>query len=595
MKKKVIIGDGIKLDVSRLIETRLLVQANSGGGKSWLLRRLLEQTHGSVQQIIIDMEGEFSTLREKYDYILASDDDGDVPISVKSAKLFAKKLLELNVSAIIDLYELKPRERLSYVRLFIDGLINAPKRLWHPAIIVIDEANHLCPQKGQAESAESIISLCQRGRKRGFCAVLATQRISMLDKNAAAECNNKLIGRTGLDVDRKRASEELGFVTKEQVISLRSLKAGEFFAFGPAISTEVIKLKVGGVTTTHPKAGRRIATGSTPPTTKIKNILHKLVDLPQEAAKELKTLQDRDDEIKQLRLEIKNLNREIKRLSSDDGEKVLKAIYKKDLNNVKLGHKKEIDAFQKKVDDRFSFIHAMFEHVLKAYENIDIEPLRGALSRLEQELDKEETPRFIAIGPGDPPKLNKMKEWPEPEYGREIKQEFRPRQMGRTKQQNEDFKLVAGAFRMLKNLAIHSDKTLTREQLAILSDIKLTGGTFSTYIGSLRSMGFIEGDYNALRITEDGIDYIGEPPDPMSVEEMQNIWRNKLVAGAQRMFDNLLSAHPEGLTREELAELSDIKLTGGTFSTYIGKLRTAKIAELRDGRYFATDTIVNGV
>jgi type II secretory pathway predicted ATPase ExeA len=42
------------LDVSELIATRLLVQGNSGSGKSYLLRRLLEQSAPYVQQIIIE-------------------------------------------------------------------------------------------------------------------------------------------------------------------------------------------------------------------------------------------------------------------------------------------------------------------------------------------------------------------------------------------------------------------------------------------------------------------------------------------------------------------------------------------------------------
>src|SRR6266849_8842621 len=101
---KILINDTVGIDLSTLIDTRLLVQANSGGGKSWLLRRLLEQSHGKVQQIAIDMEGEFSTLREKYDYILAGK-EGDTPADPKSAGLLARKLLELQASAIIDLYE----------------------------------------------------------------------------------------------------------------------------------------------------------------------------------------------------------------------------------------------------------------------------------------------------------------------------------------------------------------------------------------------------------------------------------------------------------------------------------------------------------
>src|SRR3990167_1215665 len=103
------LNDNFAIDLPKLLESRLLVQANSGGGKSWLLRRLLEQSHGQVQQIIIDLEGEFSTLREQYDYILVGK-DGDIPTSTRSAALLARKLLELGASAIIDLYELQHQD-----------------------------------------------------------------------------------------------------------------------------------------------------------------------------------------------------------------------------------------------------------------------------------------------------------------------------------------------------------------------------------------------------------------------------------------------------------------------------------------------------
>ncbi len=78
-----------------LTDTRLLVQANSGGGKSWLLRRILEQTHGRIQQLVIDPEGEFSTLRETGDYVLAARQHGDTVADPRSAKLMAERLLEL--------------------------------------------------------------------------------------------------------------------------------------------------------------------------------------------------------------------------------------------------------------------------------------------------------------------------------------------------------------------------------------------------------------------------------------------------------------------------------------------------------------------
>lgn len=297
------LNDDTAIDLSALIDTRLLVQANSGGGKSWLLRRILEQSHSRVQQIVIDLEGEFSTLREKYDYILAGK-DGDTPADPRSAALLARRLLELNVSAIIDLYELSHQDRKRFVRLFLNAMVNAPKALWHPCLVIIDEAHVFAPQTGSSEAMEAVIDLATRGRKRGYSAVLATQRISKLHKDAVAEMNNKLIGRTGLDIDRKRAAEELGFTTKEDSLSLRTLAPGEFFAFGPAISDTVTKLSIGEVATSHPKAGDRILTHTTPPTEKIKAVLGKLADLPKEAQQEAQTAEE-------LRAEVTTLRRKV--------------------------------------------------------------------------------------------------------------------------------------------------------------------------------------------------------------------------------------------------------------------------------------------
>jgi DNA helicase HerA-like ATPase len=53
----------VTLDLDILLRTRLLIQANSGGGKSWLLRRIAEQLFGKIQVFVIDPEGEFATRR----------------------------------------------------------------------------------------------------------------------------------------------------------------------------------------------------------------------------------------------------------------------------------------------------------------------------------------------------------------------------------------------------------------------------------------------------------------------------------------------------------------------------------------------------
>ena len=63
-------GETVALDLEELLATRLLVQGNSGSGKSHLLRRLLEQSVPWVQQTVIDPEGDFVTLADQFGHLV---------------------------------------------------------------------------------------------------------------------------------------------------------------------------------------------------------------------------------------------------------------------------------------------------------------------------------------------------------------------------------------------------------------------------------------------------------------------------------------------------------------------------------------------
>lgn len=163
-----IFKDNTKIDLKKLLETRMLFLANSGGGKSYAFRKFLEEVGNQVMVLIIDVEGEYKTLREKFDYLLIGG-DGDIPLNMKSAPLLPKKLFELKVSTIIDISELKSSDRIMYVKKFLEALMELPKKYWLPCIVGIEETHKLCGQQDKHDSGPAVIDLFTRGRKRGFC------------------------------------------------------------------------------------------------------------------------------------------------------------------------------------------------------------------------------------------------------------------------------------------------------------------------------------------------------------------------------------------------------------------------------------------
>jgi Helicase HerA, central domain len=301
-------GKKLELDLPTLVDTRLLIQANSGGGKSWLLRLIAERA--GIQTIVLDNEGEFASLREAVDVLLVGA-GGELTADPRHAALLARRLLEYKVSAVVDLYELKLPDRRRFLKLFLESLVHLPRDLWRPTLVVLDEAHIYCPERGSedAESTEAVISLMSQGRKRGFAGIIATQRLSKLHKDAAAEANNVIIGRTWLDADQVRAGDALG-LSKSDRLKLRDVGQGEFYAFGPAFGQPgVVHFRSDQVRTTHPRPGQRHLLTAPAPSRAIRGVLAKFADLPQEAEDEILGLDEARRRIAELERQIKSGNR----------------------------------------------------------------------------------------------------------------------------------------------------------------------------------------------------------------------------------------------------------------------------------------------
>lgn len=540
-------GTGIEVDIDRFIETRMLIQANSGGGKSFLLRKFLEVTHGKVQQIVLDMEGEFGTLREKYDYILAGK-GGDISADPRHAGILAHKILELGTSLIVDLYELKSHDRQIFVKEFLEALINAPKDLWHPAMIVIDEAHVFAPEKGKAEAMSAVIDLATRGRKRGFALVAATQRLSKFHKDVAAECINKLVGRTNLDIDMKRAAEELGFTTKAEMLALRDLEPGDFYAYGPALTGHVEKIHINPVQTTHPKAGQRLKLKVPEPTSKVKHILQKLTDLPKEAEEELKDRRQMTSKIKELEHQLRAHSREL--ISKDD----LKKIQSKIEETVKREYVKEVarvltknyTVFKKSVDEEFEAFKSETIHEVNKLSPVPVTPSASPTTHIA------------------PPKIAQVTV-----HKKEPTVEVDGKTFGRCEKA------------ILKFLALRAHNTFTKVQVGAITNYAHDSGSFGNAVSKLHSAGLIYKQGDNLRVNELAMDKIQEIlGDEFQYEDKNSLenWLTKLGKAERRIYETLLVNPDNSYDKHALGAAVGYEPTSGSFGNALSRLCTLGLA-----------------
>ncbi len=240
----------VAIDLEELLATRLLVQGNSGSGKSHLLRRILEQSAGRVQQVVIDPEGDYVSLAEKYGHVALDAADCEAELATIAARVRRHR-----VSVVLNLEGLEVDGQLRCAAAFLNALFEADRECWFPALVVVDEAQLFAPAASADASDEArrlslaaMTNLMCRGRKRGLAGIIATQRLAKLAKNVAAEASNFLMGRTFLDIDMARAADLLG-MERRQAEAFRDLQRGSFIGLGPAISRRPLNVRVGDVET----------------------------------------------------------------------------------------------------------------------------------------------------------------------------------------------------------------------------------------------------------------------------------------------------------------------------------------------------------
>jgi hypothetical protein len=558
-------GKKLELDFPTLVDTRLLIQANSGGGKSWLLRLIAERA--GIQTIVLDNEGEFASLREAVDVLLVGA-GGELTADPRHAALLARRLLEYKVSAVIDLYELKLPDRRRFVKLFLESLIHLPRDLWRPTLVVLDEAHIYCPERGSgdAESTEAVIGLMSQGRKRGFAGIIATQRLSKLHKDAAAEANNVIIGRTWLDADQVRAGDALG-LSKADRLKLRDVGQGEFYAFGPAVGQPgVVHFRSDQVRTTHPRPGQRHLLTAPAPSRAIRGVLAKFADLPQEAEDEIRGLDEARRRIAELERQIKSVN------GASGVQRIDPAIVNR---AVTAAVERERVEWQRKTEQGKVRLQRLGAELASTGQSL------AKVKELLEETEREWVVLQSVNTSPAVPRNHQSERTSKPASDRAVLNEV----------SNGAIKLAAGERRILTALAQYPDGR-SKVQVAVLTGYAASGGGFNNYLGSLRSRGLIEGDGDRLTISKAGIQVLGSWEPLPAGAALIDYWRSRLGKAERLILEALTQVYPDALTKDEVAANAGYESSGGGFNNALGRLRTLELVEGR-GEMRASPNLFN--
>jgi hypothetical protein len=226
---------------------RTCLVGSSGSGKSYTVGVICEELcKAKIPFTLIDVEGEYSGLKEKFDAVWIGDEEG---CDLKwSGRVDLKQLARFAPDSppiIFDVSEVsRAREKTNEFLVYLYSEISKRRT---PYLVIVEEADRFSPQSG-GERLPVIDEIARRGRKRGLGLMLCTQRPSLVDKNILSQCSNQLIGKLVIKNDLNSVAQF--FSGENQPTVLTSLKPGEFFALG-GLAPQPTKVKMRERETSH--------------------------------------------------------------------------------------------------------------------------------------------------------------------------------------------------------------------------------------------------------------------------------------------------------------------------------------------------------
>lgn len=486
----------------------------------------------------------------------------DIPIAGEHGATVGEAIATASSSAIIDTRTMTVGARTRFFTAFGEALLRSNTGTLH---LIIDEAHLFAPQGrvndpqsgAMLHAANNLVSL---GRGIGLRIILISQRPAKLHKDSLTQVETLIAMRLIAPQDRKAIEDWVGEWAdpgkgKEITASLPSLPTGEAWVWSPEIDfLKRVKFPLA-------------ATFDSGKPTAQQQALHPI------------DVEEMGTRLESIRQEAKANDPKILRARIAELERAKPAIDPKAIEQAEERGYNEAFVEMARASD------IARKELAKQHDSL-IEDLR---TRLWGEIEGASLfPRSYGHAPW-PAGTRKLAVAPKPAA---VNQNPEKAVSG----QPASGSVELGAERKPLALLVGAYPAgYTEAQWASLAGFKRTGGTWGTYKSRLRTKGVVEQRGDLWFATQAGIDAIGgDIPDmPRTPDERLAMWKSK-IAAVGPMLDVLRNSYPNQISRDELAQQVGMAASGGSFGTYLSRLRSNGLLEEPQRGFYRLTSVIMG-
>lgn len=568
-----------------------------GSGKTNTAVVAVEEMIGAGQQVVVvDTVGVWWGLRagaaggpNGLDVVIFGGEHADVPLEESAGKVIANAIVDHDLSAIIDTSLLGKAAARRFLLAFVTELYHRKTTARTPLHVVFDEADELAPQRTSPESARLLSAMedfVRRGRSRGLGVTLVTQRPAVLNKDVLTQVEVLIAMQlTGpLDVKavgewvRLNASEDQG---REVFSTLSSLQAGEGWVWSPSWLKVLQRVRFRKRHTFDssitPKIGEAV--------TRVDARIVDLTKLGEQIAATVEKAKAEDPAL--LRKENAELKRHIAALTE----------------TIEQTPTVAPEPVEVRVEIPVPFVPPEFaEEIREAARGLErssnliaetlakwahnIVPPVSVQPDVRLRDPKRDRPR-TATPPPAPTSAATVQPAPAPVI------EFRGESASEV--YIDEAPPLLGTMHRAILTVLRQRGASTRRRIGAFAGKAHGGGAFTTAMGQLTKWGYVAQFGGVASITPAGSAALGNVDPLPTGQDLIDSLLGKMPAMERAIFETLIEAHPDGLTRAEIGERSGKASGGGAFTTAMGKLGRVELIRREGNLSFVSDEVAEAI